>query len=276
MRRLVLPIVLALIAVSGCNPTPMSVSNTVAVEAGGTDNMRVEGNAATDSGASAPCPAIGGRQVAAAQCDEFTRQASAVADGVAAFDPPRRMRIGKPETVTLVIGQAADAQAVTAAVAGDTGNASTGSSVRTEKISIGENVSAALGSPNSMFKITPDGPVVKSMPGKGQQIWQWSVEALVPGKHKLTLTIGVPLVGASSEVWQVLEPRSFEIDVQARKRTWPEFFDDMTKFFTSLKGALIALAAVIGAVGAVWLALRKLRGGQDVGNGKDGNEGGGG
>jgi hypothetical protein len=274
MRSLaLLPTLLILLLVSGCNPTPMSASNTVAVDTSQTDNMSATTNDVAVDTTPAPCPAIGGKPATPAQCDEFTRQANAVADGVAAFDPPRKMRIGKPETVTLAIGQAADAQAVTAAVAGDTGNASAGSTVRTEKISIGENVSAALGSPNGMFKITPDAPVVKSMPGRGQQIWQWSVEALVPGKHKLTLTIGVPMVGASSEVWQVLEPRSFEIDVQARARTWPEFFDDMAKFFTSLKGALLGLAAVIGAVAAVWLAVKNFGKKPEAKADKDGKDG---
>ncbi|NYT39905.1 hypothetical protein HZY97_03995 [Sphingomonas sp. R-74633] len=274
MRRLALPILLTLLAVSGCNPTPMSVSNTSVIETGGTDNMAVGGNAAVDT-APIACPAIGGKLAAPAQCDEYTRQANALTDGVAAFDPPRKMRMGAPETITLVIGQAADAGAVTNAVVGDSGDTNM---VRTEKISIGENVSAELTSPNAMFKIAPEGRVVKAMPARGQQIWQWSVEALVPGKHKLTLTVGVPIMGSGGEVWQpVLEPRTFEIDVQARQRTWPEYFDDMAKFFTSLKGALLALAAVVGAVGAIWLALKKLRGGQEAGNeensGKDGEGG---
>jgi hypothetical protein len=116
------------------------------------------------------------------------------------------MRMGAPETITLVIGQAADAAAVKNAVASDSGEANM---VRTEMVSIGENVSAELTSPNSMFKIAPEGRVVKQMPARGQQVWQWSVEALVPGKHKLTLTVGVPILGSTGEVWQpVLEPRT--------------------------------------------------------------------
>ncbi|MEP9360720.1 hypothetical protein [Sphingomonas sp. KR3-1] len=255
MRRFVLPALVLLLVLSGCD-NRTEVTNASYTE---TDNAEAPidaatGNAMLTEAAPAACPAIGGRQASPAQCAEYTRQANALTDGIAAFDPPGKMRMGAPETLTLVIGQAADAAAVTNAVVGDSGDANM---VRTEKVAIGENVSAELSSPNSMFRIAPEGRVVKPMPARGQQIWQWSVEALVPGKHKLTLTVGVPILGAAGEVWQpVLEPRTFEIDVQARPRTWPEFFDDLAKFFTSLKGALVALAAVIAAVAGVWLAVK--------------------
>jgi hypothetical protein len=275
MRRFVLPIILALLAVPGCTAPPAGAPETNTTEVVTDSAVTNDSAAGAADGTPVACPAIGGKLASPAQCGEYTRQANALTDGVAAFDPPGKMRMGAPETITLVIGQAADAAAVKNAVASDSGEANM---VRTEKVSIGENVSAELTSPNSMFKIAPEGRVVKQMPARGQQVWQWSVEALVPGKHKLTLTVGVPILSSTGEVWQpVLEPRTFEIDVQARPRTWPEFFDDMAKFFTSLKGALLGLAAVIGAVGAIWLALKKLRGGQEAGKDeKDGGESGGG
>ncbi|MDF2382296.1 hypothetical protein JMG10_12500 [Nostoc ellipsosporum NOK] len=264
MRRLMFPIVFALLAVSGCAGGTSNVASENVI-----DVTATEGNAAVDSTPIA-CKAIGGRMASPAQCDEYTRQANALTDGIAAFDPPSTMRMGAPETITLVVGKAAEAEAVRNAMVDVVDAAGGGDSIRTEKVSIGENVSAELTSPSSMFKIAPEGRVVKAMPGRGRQVWQWSVEALVPGKHKLTLTVGVPILGSAGEVWQpVLEPKTFEIDVQARPRTWPEFFDDMAKFLTSLKGMLVALAAVIGAAGAVWLGIRKFGGRGDQGAGKD-------
>lgn len=199
--------------------------------------------------AAEPCEAIRGRVASATDCREYGRQRAALRDGLAAFRPPE-MTVGTPTTMTLAVGAAEQAKAVVESLGGDA------ATVKRIEIRIGDSLAAELAGSPDLFKIAPTGRVVKPMPDNHRQSWAWDVTPLVAGAHNLTLTIGVPAIGASGAADFYLESKVYPVKVVARPPTPIGVLDAVAKFLTSLRGLLIALAAVIAAAGGVWLGLR--------------------
>lgn len=206
------------------------------------------GEAASIAGGE-PCDAIRGRLATAADCREYRRQRAALRGGLAAFRPPE-MTVGTPTTLTLAVGAAEQAKAVVESLGGDA------ATVRRIEIHIGDSLAAELTGSPDLFKIAPTGRIVKPMPDNHRQSWAWDVTPLVAGAHSLTLTIGVPAIGAAGAADFYLESRVYPVKVVARPATPTGVLDAATRFLTSLRGLLIALAAVIAAAGGVWLGLR--------------------
>lgn len=281
MRRLVLLPMLALILVAGCgapppdskqadNPAGAAAENAVetindSVEnAGATPENGSTGNAA--AGEDTYCPAVD-YATSAAQCRRFTEEKATLEAGLGVFNTPSEMVVGESRDLVLGVGKKADAAEVHESVGG---NAAQHVEVRTP---VGHFMTATLS--GGGFDITPEGPQPKTLAADRSEVWQWRITAKEAGPQKLLLTISVDATapdGSRSRYDLARKPIDINVKVTdaQRRDARAKALEDKLRRGTGVMGALekwlIALAAVVVALGGVWIAVRTFGKGKDKGD----------
>jgi hypothetical protein len=232
-----------------------SVANPVEVNATGAWSNAVMGNGSA-AGEAIYCEAVD-HDTSAAECRRFTRERDNLQAGLGVFEAPRQMTLGESRDLVLSVGKKADAGEVHATIGQD----------RTKHVEIptqvGHYMTATL--TGGGFDIDPSGPQAKTLAADRSEVWQWRIKAKEEGPQRLVLTISVDATNADgSRSRYDLETRPFDIavnvtDSERRTRRAQELkktIDDGTTVLGGVEKLLIALAAVIAAVGGVWIAIR--------------------
>jgi hypothetical protein len=286
MRRLVLLPMLALILVSGCGAPPGPASKNADSSEGATAENAVEtvndnvenavaapentstGNAAAEE--DAYCPAVD-YATSAAQCRRFTEEKATLEAGLGVFNAPSEMVVGESRDLVLGVGRKADAAEVHESVGG---NAAQHVEVRTP---VGHFMTATLS--GGGFDITPEGPQPKTLAADRSEVWQWRITAKEAGLQKLLLTISVDATapdGSRSRYDLARKPIDINVKVTdaQRRDARAKALEDKLRRGTGVMGALekwlIALAAVLVALGGVWIAVRTFGKGKDKAKGDKG------
>lgn len=266
----------AMLLLSACGGGPREASNASAVDYG--EDISVGGNAAGDpvepaANASGPesngavenvtvgddmayCEAVD-HDTSAAECRRFTRERANLQAGLGVFEAPREMMLGESRDLILSVGKKANAGEVHATIGQE----------RSKHVEIptqvGHFMTATL--TGGGFDITPSGPQPKTLAADRSEVWQWRIKAKEEGPQRLVLTISVDATNADGTRSRFdLETRPFDIavnvtDSERRTRRAQELkkkMDDGTTVLGGLEKLLIALAAVLVALGGVWIAIR--------------------
>lgn len=228
--------------------------------AGGIDSNGIVENAgmanASAGGDPIYCEAVD-RDTSASECRRFTRERANLQAGLGVFEAPKEMMLGESRDLILSVGKKANAEEVRATVGRD----------RSKHVEIatqvGHYMTATL--TGGGFDITPSGPQPKTLAADRSEVWQWRIKAKEEGPQKLVLTISVDAEEADgSRSRYDLESKTFDIavnvtDSERRARRAQNIKKDMDSGTTVLGGLeklLIALAAVVAALGGVWIAIR--------------------
>lgn len=227
--------------------------------AGGIESNGIVENASTanaSAGDAIYCEAVD-RDTSASECRRFTRERANLQAGLGVFEAPKEMMLGESRDLILSVGKKANAEEVRATIGRD----------RSKHVEIatqvGHYMTATLS--GGGFDITPSGPQPKTLAADRSEVWQWRIKAKEEGPQKLVLTISVDAEEADgSRSRYDLESKTFDIavnvtDSERRARRAQDIKKDMDSGTTVLGGLeklLIALAAVVVALGGVWIAIR--------------------
>ncbi len=188
-------------------------------------------------------------------CVKFARQQALNLTGRYGFNPKSPMTEGKEETVIFTIGAINKTEQITDTVSDKNRAASFGD------LTIGAYNYAIL-TGDVAFKITPVSNEVRSLRGEPITTWRWLVVPLYKGDHKLTINAGVELRVPGQEPQRIGADsisKSIEVKVIPGGQ-FDELWACLERLFNGPMGALAALTALIGAVGALWFAIKKFRG----------------
>jgi hypothetical protein len=276
MRPVFLLPVLMLALLSGCGaPRTESENTSVEYTGGATDNadMPIENGGAPDPGVAmnaagedAYCPAVD-YATSAAQCRRFTQEKATLEAGLGVFNPPKAMVVGETRDLVLGVGKTAAAQDVHDSVGG---NETQHVEIRTP---VGHFMTATL--TGGGFDITPQGPQQKTLAADRSEVWQWRITAKDAGPQKLLLTISVDATGPDGTRSRYdLATKPIDIDVAVtdaqRRDASAKALEDKLRRGTGVMGALekwlLALGAVVVALGGVWIAVRTFGKGKDKGD----------
>jgi len=209
----------------------------------------VAGGSVVNNSASTYCDAIQA-DAPPADCSRYAREKTNLKDGIAAFNPPRAMTVGKSEDLILSVGPKEKAAEVHEAVGGPVAS-------HTEAaVKVGHYMTATLS--GGGFKIDPEGPQQRELALNRMQTWQWKVTPTDPGARKLQLIVSSDASDAQGKVTKFeLDNQTFDVNVQVSgKQKVLDTLDSGKSIFDSLKGSLTALAGVLAAIGAVWAAAK--------------------
>jgi len=249
----------------GASPNPgaagSGVENAIAniedIQPGAGPDAINAGSAAAGGEASAWC-AIARARTSEAFCAELAVQRDSLAEGVAAFNPPRQMTLGEPTRVTLPIGAKAERAAVERQAGGAPGEA-----VSVE-IRIGRYMTASLS--GSAFDITPVGSPERDLGMSNREDWQWDVKPLAQGAQTLQVEVEAFARDEAGKRTRIelfrSEPIAVDVDVtgeQARKNAIDQASREIgntTPLLETMTKWLGGLAALILAAGVVKWRLR--------------------
>lgn len=205
-----------------------------------------------------PCDAIKGAPTTVARCASLTEQKQHLEDGVAAFNPPRTMTLGKPTRVILPIGPTAEANEVVTAAGGTPGTAVTA------PVQIGEHMTATL--TGSAFKIVPVGNPERDLGLTSSETWEWDVTPITDGNQTLRVEVESFAEDEAGKRTRIAlfrsDPITVDVAVTADQK-WRQkneraagWFDAMKPLLESATAWLVGLGALILAAGVVWWRLR--------------------
>ena len=265
-----------LLLLAGCDARMEASRNTSAADYG--EDISVGGNAAGSAvepaaNASGPesngaaenatagddtiyCEAVD-HDTSAAECRRYTREHANLQEGLGVFEAPRQMTLGESRDLILSVGKKANAGEVHASIGQE----------RSKHVEIATQVGHFMTATltGGGFDITPSGPQPKTLAADRSEVWQWRIKAKEEGLQRLVLTISVDATNADGTRSRFdLETRPFDIavnvtDSERRTRRAQELkkkMDDGTTVLGGIEKLLIALAAVVVALGGVWIAIR--------------------
>ncbi|MBO9713796.1 hypothetical protein [Sphingomonas sp.] len=244
-----------------------TTTNAVDVDNVVIENTEADTNTLAVDNAAAPaddyCEAIDA-YVGKVQCARLTDQKHRLSEGIAAFNPPTKMTVGKPMDLTLALGKKADAERVDAAL-----NTPAPTTVRVHVAAkLGRYMRATL--TGGAFDIKPLTPEQQDLGADRFGIWTWHVTPKEAGDQPLQLSVEAEAVGLDGQPTRIAlasQQITIHVGVTGVQRA-EEGIANGTSVLTGLEGLLLKLAAVVAAAGGVWLALRRF------GKGKPGPEAG--
>ncbi len=232
-----------------------AAENAVEANATGPESNVVTVNASAGD-ETAFCEAVD-QDASASECRRYTRERANLQAGLGVFEAPKEMKLGESRDLVLSVGKKANAEDVHATVGTE----------RAKHVEIttqvGHYMTATLS--GGGFDITPSGPQAKTLAADRSEVWQWRIKAKEEGAQKLMLTISVDAQAADgSRSRYDLETKAFDIavnvtDSERRARKAQEIkksLDAGTTVLSGLEKLFIALAAVVVALGGVWIAIR--------------------
>jgi hypothetical protein len=192
------------------------------------------------------CPALGRRETRAT-----CAAAGYLTDAAAAFNVPSPMARGETYRIRLAIERDADQARAVAAVDALPGE------TRAFGTKSGRFMRATLSGRN--FEVTPLSPEQQDLFASDLGIWEWDVKPTAGGAQTLSLRTFVEAPDSDGK----LRPAATQIEdreIRVTVTLWDDVGDAMTASEGWMKRGenwLIALAALIAALGAVWLAVRR-------------------
>jgi hypothetical protein len=224
--------------------------NLPGAEAGSTNGENLSGAPASGStetgGNRIACPELGGLATPE-ECANYSGLLATMQSGVAAFDPPRRMDMGRDYPVKLVIGaKEVAAQVVDSATdAGD---------VKTVDIRLGSWICAELLA--TQFELNGPARQCKERGLSRMLSFDWTVSPKQDGKLKLGVKVE-SLAEQNGKPLDTIDSRMIAIDVEADAIGR---FDMMVSRLTdSLGGVRTMLLALVSALGVLSVAVWRIR-----------------
>ncbi|MEO1046045.1 MAG: hypothetical protein AAFX04_11450 [Pseudomonadota bacterium] len=198
------------------------------------------------------------RRTTREQCEQYREEKAALANGVAAFDPPRNMVKGQPTDVRLAIGPEDQRDAVIGQALGDADTA-------VAPIAIGAKVRIRL--IGNAFAIDPTEPIEKAMGGASFGVWSWQVTPQREGEHPLSAQIdilsetGTVLERYPSNLVKVTITISEEEQRRRKRERTVEDLDWYTQLFKLLEDFWWAVVAfIVAVIGGIWQIRRATSG----------------
>ncbi len=191
----------------------------------------------------------------AEECVTFTAFRDGLPNGNLGFDVPPIMTLGRkvdlPFSIALTQAQANE-------LVGLGGKATEQTALKVSRYMV------ATMNGGAAFDIMPAGPVSLELGDDGAAAWTWTVTPKLLGPQTLSVTVAAMMEGEDGKPNVLIRSQSTGpklIKVVAVPLTWDEeivkFLNSSGLVFDSLNKWLGLLGSVIGAAGAVWLALRK-------------------
>lgn len=207
-----------------------------------------QADAASDPGAAGKvaCPHLGGLATPE-ECADYSGLLAKMQSGVAAFDPPRRMDMGRDYPVKLVIGAREVASQVidTATDAGD---------VKTVDIRLGSWICAELLA--TQFELNGPARQCKERGLSRMLSFDWTVSPKQDGKLKLGVKVE-SLAEQNGKPLDTIDSRMIAVDVEADAIGR---FDMMVSRLTdSLGGVRTMLLALVSALGVLSVVVWRVR-----------------
>lgn len=215
---------------------------------GDTASHLADAGAAGDPGAAGKiaCPELGGLATPE-ECANYAGLVATMQSGVAAFDPPRRMEMGRDYPVKLVIGaKEVAAQVVDSATdAGD---------VKTVDIRLGSWICAELLA--TQFELNGPARQCKERGLSRMLSFDWTVSPKQDGQLKLGVKVE-SLAEQNGKPLDTIDSRMIAVDVEADAIGR---FDMMVSRLTdSLGGVRTMLLALVSALGVLSVAVWRIR-----------------
>ncbi|AJA11579.1 Putative secreted protein [Sphingopyxis fribergensis] len=222
--------------------------NVPGASAGTTGAAHLAGSAASDPGGAAKvaCPQLGGLATPE-ECANYSGLLATMQSGVAAFDPPRRMEMGRDYPVKLVIGaREVAAQVVDSATdAGD---------VKTVDIRLGSWICAELLA--TQFELNGPARQCKERGLSRMLSFDWTVSPKQDGKLKLGVKVE-SLAEQNGKPLDMIDSRMIAVNVEADAIGR---FDMMVSRLTdSLGGVRTMLLALVSALGVLSVVVWRVR-----------------
>jgi hypothetical protein len=133
-------------------------------------------------------------------------------------------------------------------------------SVETRQIKMGRRMRACLDADPS-FEVKEDKCQTIDTFEMPVAVWRWSVTPTEPGRHTLqvnTVVLVVASDGTTRPVPQIGKSARIEVEVTSYGR-WKRFLDGAERWVRSPLGLLAALTALVGAIGLLIGAVRRMR-----------------
>lgn len=204
--------------------------------------------AETVTGPLVACPQLG-RPATAAECENYAALYASLQKGIAAFDPPRAMHMGRQYPVKLVIGSE-DVAAQVVDSATDAG------SVKTVDVRLGAWICAELLAPQ--FDVAGEAKQCRERGAARIMGFDWTVSPKLDGRLKLGVKIesfaqkgGAPL--------DAMDSRMIAVDVKADAiGRFDMMVSRLTDSLGGVRSFLLALLSALGVISAIVWRVRKL------------------
>ena len=199
-------------------------------------------------GGQKPCPQIGGL-ASEAECTSYSGLLSSLQQGIAAFDPPRQMDMGRDYPVRLVIGsrEVSDQVVDTATDAGD---------VKTVDIRLGSWICAELMA--SQFKFDGSARQCKERGLSRMLSFNWTVSPRQDGTLKLGVKVE-SLAGKDGKLLDTIDSRMIAVDVKADTiGRFDMLVSRLTESFGGLRTMLLALLSALGVLSVIIWRIRHI------------------
>ena len=191
----------------------------------------------------------------AAECQTYTSFRDGLPEGNLGFNVPPVMTLGRKVDLPFSI---ALTQARANELVGRGGDTTEQTGLKVSRYMV------ATMNGGAAFDITPAGPVPLELGDDGAAAWTWTVTPKLLGPQTLSVTVAAMMEGEDGKPNVLIRSQSTGpklIKVVAVPLTWDEkivkLLNSSGLVFDSLAKWLGLLGGVIGAAGAVWLALRK-------------------
>ena len=193
--------------------------------------------------------------MSASECSTYTTFRDGLPTGNLGFNVPPIMTLGRKVDLPFSI---ALTQARANELVGRAGEATAQEQLRVSRYMV------ATMNGGAAFEITPAGPIALELGDDGAAAWTWTVTPKLLGPQTLSVTVAAMMEGDEGKPNVLIRSQSTGpklIKVIAVPLTWDEkivkFLDSSGLVLGSLNKWLGVLAGMIGAAGAVWIALRK-------------------
>ncbi len=195
-----------------------------------------------------PCAAAGGELLPVAVCAAYERLRPAMAG----FNTPNEIALGETVPIRFVLVRDAAAGRVAEALEGLPGG-------REEfPVQASRYMRAQLIARTAGLAVTPLGDERQDLLSRPEIAWDWNVTATAAGTQRLTLRLFAELGrDDSGKLWETSEDRVIQVRVPADVRA-AGLLQRLSTLADSGKGAVVALTALVAALGGLWLAVRHI------------------
>lgn len=200
-------------------------------------------------------------ETTAAQCRLIGRQIADLQDGIGELEAPEEMTRGDTAPVRFSIAPtSASPPSAAGSQSGASAPAAEGEEPQMAEIpvKIGRSMSAEL--TGSGFAIAPQGEQLRDLGAGSRAAWSWDLTALEAGERTLYLTVKAKAIdrdGRPTDLDLYEARRSVNVGVTTGQRL-NDLGNILRDLFKTWEGALVALAALIGAITSIVWAVRKL------------------
>jgi len=201
---------------------------------------------AADAGTNAPCPEADNELLPPAICAAYAQLKPALAG----FNAPAEISLGDSVPIRFVIARNAAARAPAEALKNLPGAAEE-FTVQTSRYVRAELIARSPG-----LTVEARTPARQDLLSRPEIAWDWDVTAVHGGQQRLTLRISAELAtDRSGKLWETSEDRQINVVVPLDTRA-TNLFQRLLPVLQDARLVVLAIVALLGALGALWLAFR--------------------